>query len=120
MSRIKFNTDLPAIPKRKIMPTERRMTPRIMTKYEFTKIIGWRAEALSNGARTIDHEGNEYQIPESVAHDPILIAEWELINHKLNISLMRPVNYRGEIVYEIFNLYDSGGERKPELEINVI
>ena len=92
-----------------IVPQDKRITRRVLSKYEYTKIVGWRAESITNGAH---HD----PVPEEIINSPIKIAEYELLHKKLDISVMRPVMRNGKKMYEVFNLFGPNCE----LEINIL
>ncbi len=79
----------------RIVSVENRVSISKITKFERASIIGFRAEQLANNARPLLDE-----IPESIAYDPIKIAEEEFRLGLIKVTIERPIERGGMIYYE--------------------
>lgn len=81
-----------------ITGSDRISVPKI-TKFEETSAIGFRAEQLSNNARSYLSE-----IPENIKNNMIKIAELEYEEGLLNFNILRPRLVNGKEKYEVIHI----------------
>lgn len=76
-----------------------RISCRKLTKYEFSTLIGSRAEAINNGSRCLLPE-----IGEDILIDPMAMAKKEFDDGYLSYDIHRPVYEFGQVKYEVISI----------------